>query len=197
MEGTGLIVVDVQNDFCPGGALPVAKGDEIIPKLNAVIQSFEHRGLPVFFTRDWHPKDHCSFVSQGGIWPAHCVKGSRGARFHPDLFVPTEAHVISKATRRNFEAYSAFQGTTLERRLRDLGVRRLVVGGLATDYCVKNTVLDGLAAGFGVDLMTDCVKGVNLKKNDSAAAIREMVTRGAELTSVAAVIDSLSPTLEC
>ncbi len=177
-----LIVVDVQNDFCPGGALPVKNGDRIVPPLNEVIAQFEESALPVFFTRDWHPPNHISFKEQGGTWPPHCVKDTLGAAFHPKLRLLRNGKIISKATRADEEAYSGFQGTDLETQLRNLHVDTLVVGGLATDYCVKNTVLDGLASGFRVMVLKDCVKGVNLKKTDSAASLRQMRAKGAELT---------------
>ncbi len=176
-------MVDVQNDFCPGGALPVEHGDEIVPRINAVTESFRSAGMPIFFTRDWHPRDHRSFKSQGGVWPPHCVKGQPGARFHPKLIVPAGATIISKGTRPKIEAYSGFQGTTLAERLRGLGVGGIVVGGLATDYCVKNTVIDGLKEGFCVAVLADCVRGVNLRKGDSAEALKLMVGDGAVKTS--------------
>jgi nicotinamidase/pyrazinamidase len=180
--------VDVQSDFCPGGALPVAHADEIIPRLNAVIRSFARAGKPILFTRDWHPKNHCSFESEGGIWPPHCVRGRAGARFHPGLLVPPGATIISKGTKPEVEAYSGFEGTHLEERLRRLGVRELVVGGLATDYCVKRTVLDGLKDGLSVAVLSDCVKGVNVGKNDSAKAMKLMVKSGAVKISSAGII---------
>jgi nicotinamidase/pyrazinamidase len=186
-----LIIVDVQRDFCPGGALPVRDGDKIIPKINLMVSLFERRGLPVIFSRDWHPADHCSFTTRGGPWPAHCVKSSTGAQFHPSLRIPDDATVISKATRTNLEAYSAFQHTNLAERLKRMGVDRLYVAGLATDYCVKNTVLDGISAGFEVQLVSDSIRGVNVKRTDSANAIRKMVGKGAKKTSSTAVLRKL------
>jgi len=183
-----LVVVDVQRDFCPGGSLPVSHGDQVVPKLNRVIEAFERNGNPIFFTRDWHPPDHCSFEGQGGTWPPHCVMGTRGAEFHPGLRVPAGATVISKASRRNVEAYSAFQGTDLARRLKKDRVSDLFLGGLATDYCVKESSLDALAHGFAVSVMRDCVKGVNLRRTDSALALRAVASRGARLiTSTEAI----------
>jgi nicotinamidase/pyrazinamidase len=184
-----LVVVDVQNDFCPRGALSVKGGDSIIPRLNEAISAFRSSRLPVVFTRDWHPKSHRSFKELGGPWPRHCVARTPGARFHPLLKVPRGSIVISKATRASSEAYSGFQGTDLEKRLRRLGVGEVVLGGLATDYCVKQTALDGIAAGFGVQVMTDCVKGVNLRKGDSADALRLLASKGAKLTNSTAVIE--------
>ena len=160
----------------------MAGGDSIVPVLNNVISAFRESRLPVVFTRDWHPGNHCSFKEQGGIWPEHCVARTKGAKFHPRLKVPRGSIIVSKATRPNLEAYSGFQGTNLERQLKRLGVEELFVGGLATDYCVKQTALDALEAGFDVHVMKDCIKGVNLRKGDSAAALRLLVRRGAKLT---------------
>lgn len=178
-RGRALIVVDVQRDFCPGGALPVKSGDEIIEPTNKLISLFEKEGLPIFFTRDWHPADHCSFKSRGGPWPPHCVKNTRGADFYPSLRVPKDAAIISKVIRKDREAYSGFQGTKLAELLKGLRVDELFVVGLATDYCVKNTVLDGISRGFRVSVVSDCVRGVNLRPADSANAFRSMVAEGA------------------
>ena len=186
-----LVVVDVQNDFCPGGALAVKGGDEVIPKLNKVIRAFSKAGLPIFFTRDWHPPKHRSFKTQGGIWPPHCVRDTSGAEFHPGLTVPPEAVVISKGTKPKFEAYSGFQGTDLEKRLKKFGVRRILIGGLTTDYCVKESSLDALDAGFDVAVLRDCIRGVNLHPDDSEFAIREIVARGAVLLDSSAAVKSL------
>jgi nicotinamidase/pyrazinamidase len=183
-----MVVVDVQNDFCPGGTLPVAEGDTIIPHLNRTTSAFSKSRLPIIFTRDWHPRDHCSFREQGGIWPRHCVARTNGARFHPKLKVPRRSITVNKATRRYREAYSGFQGTDLAKRLRKFGVSELFVGGLATDYCVKQTTLDALAAGFKVYVMTDCVRGVNVRKGDSAEALKTISKRGAKLIDSAAAI---------
>ncbi|MDA4115067.1 MAG: nicotinamidase [Thaumarchaeota archaeon] len=187
-----LIVVDIQRDFCPGGSLPVADGDEIIPAVNELIGAFERAGLPVFFTRDWHPKNHVSFKASGGPWPPHCVQNTPGASFHPALVVPADAQVIDKGTLQAEDAYSGFQGTDLARKLRGLGVRQIYVAGLATDYCVKNTVLDGAAQGFETYVLTDCVRGVNLKRTDSATALRVMLSRGAKQTTSSRLLKSLA-----
>jgi len=148
--------------------------------LNALVDAFTTSNLPVCFTRDWHPPDHSSFRENGGPWPSHCVRNSRGAGFHPDLHVPKNALVVSKATEPDKEAYSGFQGTDLSSTLKRMGVTELFVGGLATDYCVKNTVGDALKEGFLVNVLTDCVRGVNLKRTDSAKALRWMKVRGAK-----------------
>jgi len=141
-HGDVLILVDVQGDFLPSGSLAGPQGDAVLPPLNRAIAAMQARGLPVFATRDWHPADHCSFQAQGGPWPPHCVAVSRGAAFATALNLPPDAGIISKATRA--DAYSGFQGTELDRLLRERGVKRLFVVGLATDYCVLNTVQDAL-----------------------------------------------------
>jgi nicotinamidase/pyrazinamidase len=174
-----LIVVDVQNDFCPGGALAVSHGDEVVPVLNRYIARFKEAHAPIIFTRDWHPPNHSSFKSQGGPWPPHCVQNSDGAKFHPSLIIPTDAEIISKAD-RNDEAYSFFTRTLMGQELRQRGIRRLLVGGLATDYCVKWTVLDGLKHGFEVYHLDDASLGVNVKPGDSESALSEMVAKGAK-----------------
>lgn len=178
-DNSALIVVDVQNDFCPGGALPVPEGDKVVPVLNRYIHKFTERGLPVYFTRDWHPEGHVSFKPQGGIWPTHCIQGAEGARFHSGLFIPSTAVIVSKGTSPRADAYSGFQGTDLHDQLKRKGVRRLFIGGLATDYCVKSTVLDALRGGFEAILLSDASKGVDVNPGDSERAAEEMVKEGA------------------
>ncbi len=179
-KGMALIVVDVQNDFIPGGALPVPKGNKVVAVLNEYIREFITNGAPIFYTRDWHPRNHISFKERGGIWPPHCIENTKGARFHPNLIVPERARIISKATGPDEEAYSGFQGTELASELRKLRVRRVLVGGLATDYCVKNTALDALKAGFKTYVLTDACRGVEVNPGDSKRAIQEMLAKGAE-----------------
>ena len=137
-----LLITDIQIDFLPGGALPIENGNEIIPVVNDYIKRFVAAKAHVLASRDWHPLNHISFKAQGGRWPPHCIQETTGAKFSPDLKLPPHSIVISKATNPEIEAYSAFDGTSLAHELRTLGVKRLFVGGLATDYCVVNTVVE-------------------------------------------------------
>ena len=186
-----LIIVDVQRDFCPGGSLPVRDGDAIIPAVNELVTAFTKKALPVFYTRDWHPKNHISFKQYGGPWPPHCVQGTPGAAFHPSLLVANGSEVVSKGTSPTEDAYSGFQGTDLDKRLKRDHVERIYVAGLATDYCVKNTVIDGAGKGFETYVVDDCVKGVNVKPTDSAKAFRAMMSHEASKTSAADVLKVL------
>ncbi len=184
-----LLVVDVQRDFCPGGSLAVEHGDDIVPKLNKVIIAFHKAKLPIFFSRDWYPRNHCSFKSRGGTWPVHCVAGTAGAKFHPGLVVPAGSAIVSKATKPDSEAYSAFQGTGLGKKLNTIGVKEVFIGGLATDYCVRESALDALATGLKVTILRDCVKGVNIHPDDSEKSLHEITSRGAVLLSSAQAIE--------
>lgn len=174
-----LIIVDVQNDFLPGGSLAVPHGDEVVPVMNDYAHVFEKKKLSIFATRDWHPANHCSFEAQGGIWPPHCVQESEGAEYAPGLQLPEEVVIISTATDPNKEAYSGFDGTDLHDRLQALGVKRLFIGGLATDYCILSTVRDGLSLGYKVYLLEDAIRAVNVNPHDGQKAIGEMVDLGA------------------
>ncbi len=178
-RGDALVVVDVQNDFLPGGALAVAEGDAVVPALNACIAAFAARGLAVFATRDWHPPDHCSFLAQGGPWPPHCIAGSDGAAFAPGLELPRDAELVSKGADPMCNAYSGFQGTDLAERLRARGITRVFVGGLATDYCVRATVLDALAEGFDAVVLGDAVRAVDVAPGDGERALAELRAAGA------------------
>lgn len=173
-----LIVVDVQNDFCSRGALAVPDGDAVIPIINTVLDKFG----AVVFTRDWHPPDHCSFAKSpqyvDGSWPVHCVRDTKGAAFHPHLAVPTNATVVNKATDREPDAYSGFDGTGLAKQLRDKGVKRVFVCGLATDYCVKATALDARVADFEVFVLLDACRAVDNPAGTGAAAVAEMENAG-------------------
>lgn len=177
--GDALIMVDVQLDFLPGGSLAVPRGDEVVPALNRYIAVFRGLTFPIVATRDWHPPDHCSFKAQGGPWPPHCVAGSAGAHFATLLDLPCEAHIVSKATSRDRDAYSGFEGTGLDDWLRRAGASRVFVGGLATDYCVLNTVRDALRFGYATFLLLDAVRAVDVAAGDGARAIDEMRRLGA------------------
>lgn len=179
--GDALLIVDVQNDFLPGGSLAVPDGDRVVPELKAWSARFAAAGLPVFATRDWHPPDHCSFVGRGGPWPPHCVAGSRGAEFAPGLALPATAQVVSKAVDAAADAYSGFAGTDLHERLQAFGVHRLFVGGLATDYCVLNTVRDACALGYRVLVLPAAIRAVDVKPGDGTRAIAAMRAAGAAM----------------
>ena len=180
-----LLIVDVQNDFCPGGALPVKGGDHVVPVLNRYMKRFRTAELPILATRDWHPEKTIHFNNFGGTWPPHCIQGSKGAEFHPDLALSGNEVIISKGMEPKEDSYSGFEGKDLKGvKLADVlhqfNVGKLWVGGLATDYCVKHTVLDGLKLGFEVVLLEDAVRGVNIQSKDSEQAIVEMIRAGVE-----------------
>jgi len=178
-RGDALFIADIQNDFLPGGSLAVPRGDEIVPVLRDYLALFQSRALPIFTCRDWHPANHCSFRDQGGIWPPHCIAGSIGAEAPHDFPLPPSVVMVHKATAPDKEAYSAFEGTNLDEALRAVGVRRLFVGGLATDYCVLNTVKDARKLGYAVVLLTDAIRAVNVRPDDGANAEAEMLGLGA------------------
>jgi nicotinamidase/pyrazinamidase len=176
-----LILVDVQNDFCPGGSLAVANGDEVVAPLNNLIKEFLERGEPVYKTRDWHPARTKHFAVFGGTWPVHCVQGTRGAEFHPDLSDDPRITIISKGIDESADGYSGFDGTNLADLLREEGVEEVWVGGLATDYCVKHTVLDAVREGFEVKALADAMRPVNINPQDGAKAVQEMRQAGADI----------------
>ena len=171
-----LIVVDVQNDFLPGGALAVNDGDAVIPMINECIRLFTARRLSIYATRDWHPADHCSFAENDGIWPKHCV-----AQFAEGLALPDDVTIVNKGTASDKEAYSGFQGTGLSDQLHAKSVERVIVGGLATDYCVLHTVNDALTNGFDVVILTHAIRAVDLDSGDGDRAIESMLERGAKV----------------
>lgn len=181
-----LLVVDLQNDFCPGGSLAVEGGDTIIPLVNRYLELFRMRGMPVFASRDWHPPVSDHFLPYGGQWPPHCIQNSPGAAFHPELRLPGDVTVVSKGSDPRRDDYSAMQATlptgrVLAEELKSNGVARLYMCGLATDYCVKSSALDALREGFSVTVLLDAVKGVELAPGDSLAALEEIVGAGGEL----------------
>lgn len=196
-----LLIVDFQNDFCPGGALAVADGDKIAEPVNALLDSFDL----VVATRDWHPLNHGSFkgvevdpekwrgADPPSIWPVHCVQGTAGAELYPGLEQAKVDVVIDKGQDPNSQGYSGFQDTRLAELLRERGVDRLFVTGLATDYCVKNTVLDARQLGFDVTVVEDAVRGVEVEPGDSDRALEEMKGAGAELSSSQDVLKTNTP----
>jgi len=178
-----LLVVDPQMDFFPGGALPVSEGDAILQTVNQALRAFSDAGLPIFVTRDWHPADHCSFTAHGGQWPAHCVRGTGGADLHPGLEPPHLFALVQKATTSDRDAYSDFEGTGLEQVLRSHDVDRVVVCGLALEYCVRATCLDAVAAGFGATLLVDGTRPVEVEAGDGERALEELRAAGVEILS--------------
>jgi nicotinamidase/pyrazinamidase len=184
--GDALIIVDVQNDFLPGGSLPVPAGDEVVPSLNRYIAAFLFHELPIFATRDWHPPDHCSFHQQGGPWPAHCIAGTQGAAFPVNLEIPCDTHIASKATSREKDAYSGFSETELNAMLKSAGIFRVFIGGLATDHCVLSTVRDALNHGYDIFVLRDAVRGMDA--DASNAALEEMAHLGAKLIDFEAIV---------
>ncbi len=187
-EGDALSVTDMQNDFLPGGALAVSGGDTIVPAVNHCISLFYKAGLPIFITRDWHPADHCSFKEKGGPWPPHCVRNTEGAEFSSDLAIPETAVIISKGENPESEQYSTFQGSdsagnTESALMKSLGIERIFICGLATEYCVLSSVKDARAEGYAVYVLIDAVKAVNVSPGDGEKALREMKDLGAVLVT--------------
>ncbi len=185
-DGRALLVVDVQRDFCAGGALPAPGAERILPAINAYIAEAQARGIPVYASRDWHPPATTHFKAYGGEWPPHCVQGTSGAAFHPDLHLPPDVIVVSKGEDPNHPGYSAFDGRTPDGRafaedLRMRRVRTLLVTGLATDYCVKQTTLDAVRAGLDAVVLTDAVAGIDASPGDVDRALEEMSAAGARL----------------
>ena len=185
-----LVVVDVQNDFCPNGALAVPEGDSVVPVLNHYVELFSKHHLPIFLCRDWHPQKTRHFKAYGGPWPKHCIQNTRGAQFHSDLKLPANAIILSKGVDPEQDGYSVFesldtQGNNFLGLLNSLGVTEFYIGGLATDYCVRETVFDALRQGFKATLLMDAMRGVN--QEDSRKAIREMIVQGAKKTNLEAL----------
>jgi len=184
LENSALILVDIQNDFCPGGALAVNEGDQIVPIVNRLIPEFPL----VISTQDWHPANHISFKERGGPWPPHCVQGTHGAELRRDLETGTIEHYFRKASSPDKDDYSEFegkdnQGRSLDEVLRLHGVKKLYVVGLATDYCVLETVLHGIKYGYEVYAVTDAMRAVNVNPNDEEKALQKMAGRGAHLVT--------------
>ena len=186
---SALLVVDMQNDFLPGGALSVAEGDEIIPRVNEYVHLFEEHPHPIFFTRDWHPRETIHFKAQGGPWPPHCIQGTWGAAFHPDVHIPATAIILSKGMDPHEDAYSAFhgrdeQGRYLEELLNEYSVEHVYIAGLALDYCVKWSSLDAQSKGFEMYPLIDATRAVNVHVHDAEKAIEEIVRVGGRLLTI-------------
>ena len=190
---TALLVVDVQNDFCAGGALAVPAGDRVVEPINRLLAAYAAAQAAIFASRDWHPIGSSHFIGGGGQWPVHCVADTPGAAFHPQLLLPDSAGVVSKGQGPDRDGYSAFDGTlpaggTLEAALDEGNIGHLAVCGLATDYCVRASVLDARARGLAVSVVRDAIAAVNLKPGDEAAALDEMRAAGAELVALAGAL---------
>lgn len=184
-----LLIVDVQNDFCPGGALQIQNGNMVIEPINRAVKYFSAAGLPILASRDWHPPETRHFRPFGGVWPVHCVQGTEGAAFHPGLSLPDETVVLSKGINPEQDGYSAFEAITGDGRmlaelLQELGVRKLYISGLATDYCVLCTTVEALRTGFEVTVLTDAVAGVDIIAGESAGALEDMARAGAHMALV-------------
>ena len=196
MARDALLLVDVQNDFCPGGALPVPEGDQVVPVLNEYVRRFQEANAALFASRDWHPRVTRHFKDQGGPWPPHCIAETGGAAFHPQLKLPGETSILTKGTDPTDDGYSAFeaadpQGRPLGSVLQDAGVSRLYVGGLATEYCVRASVLDGLKQGLDVVVLLDAVRGIDVQHGDVARALDEMIRSGARTATLATIEQEL------
>jgi nicotinamidase/pyrazinamidase len=177
--GDALLIIDVQKDFCPGGALPVENGDKIVPVINHWIVSAVARSVPVFATRDWHPLGHMSFKEHGGPWPPHCIQDSDGAKFHPALALPSSIIIVTKGVRFDQDQNSAFDQTGLAVQLRKDGIRRLWVAGLAEDVCVLATVMDACGEGFEVVLIAKATRSITSEGGEKAR--RQMQDAGARI----------------
>lgn len=191
-----LLLVDVQNDFCPGGALPVPEGDRVVGVLNEYVKRFERAGAEVYASRDWHPQVTRHFQNQGGPWPPHCVANTPGAAFHPGLKLPRTAAVVTKGTDPTDHGYSAFEAVDAKGRglgvaLKQSRVSTLYVGGLATEYCVRASVMDGLNEGLDVVVLLDAVRGIDVHEGDVARALDEMLRGGARTATLATIDQEL------
>ena len=192
-QNSAILVVDVQNDFCPGGALGIQDGDKLIPIANKLMPLFPL----VLATQDWHPLNHCSFREQGGIWPPHCVQNTKGAELHPGLHTKEIDRFFFKAFSADKDAYSGFEGLdekgcSLDAVLRNEKINRLYIAGLATDYCVKATAFDALKNGYEVYVIVDAVQAVNVNEKDGEKALAELESLGAHLLNSVALLKKVS-----
>ena len=183
---SALLVVDIQKDFCAGGALAAPGGDEIIPAVNRHIADARSRDMPVYATRDWHPPATSHFKEYGGVWPPHCVQGTQGAQFHRNLQLPPDAIVVNKGDDPQRHGYSAFEGHTsvgkaLLDDLRDRHITRVYLTGIATDYCVRESALDALKAGLEVRVVADAIAGIDARPGDAQRALDEISAAGAQI----------------
>lgn len=190
-----LVVVDLQVDFCPGGALAVADGDKIVPKINEYVKLFLQHQLPIFVSRDWHPAETKHFKEFGGPWPVHCVQNSPGAAFHPDFHVPSSAIILSKGTDPSLDGYSVFDAQDSQQRffielLRERKIKKLYIAGIATDYCVRTTALDALNHGFEVNVLIDAIKGVS--PEDSERTLQEIISKNGRMVEYDQVVRELN-----
>ena len=189
-----LILVDLQNDFCPGGSLAVPEGDRVVPVINRAIDHFTKRNRAIIASRDWHPAQTSHFIAYGGLWPPHCIQDTEGASFHPDLKLPADAILVSKGMDPTRDDYSSLharddQGRPLPGILKTLGITRVFIAGLATDYCVKETALEARRLGLRVTLLTDACRGVDLAPGDSSRALESMLAAGVEAATIADLPD--------
>lgn len=183
-KNDALLLVDIQNDFLPGGSLAIPAADRILPIVNQYLRIFSKHNRLVIATRDWHPENHCSFEQFGGIWPPHCVAGSYGAAFPSTLELPPNLQIVSKASAQNQDAYSGFEDSNLKNNLLEKNIKRLFVCGLATDYCVLNTVVDGIKNGFETVVLVDAIRPVNLHPGDGTKAQQSMLSHGAKFCTL-------------
>ena len=192
-KNDALLIIDVQNDFCPGGALAVRSGDVVAATMSQAAKAFAAKGATLFTTQDWHPAQHSSFNDQGGQWPSHCVQGTKGAALHPALKLPKGTHAVKKGASLDKDAYSGFVDSDLEQQLKKANISRVFVGGLATDYCVFNTVMDTVALGFETYVLTDAVAAINIEPGDGLRALHLMEGSGATLVTTDEVIAESQP----
>lgn len=183
-EGDALIIVDVQSDFCPGGMSPVEDGDMMATRLSDMSMLFHANNGRVFASQEWHPTTHSSFRDNGGTWPTHCVRGTKGAEFHPNLRLPIGSIIIRKGEDPAKTGFSAFEDSSLNSHLRRLEIKRVFIGGIPTEYSVQHTVVDAIQNGFATHLLTDGVSGFNANPDDSDRAIESMVANGAVVLAI-------------
>ncbi len=189
-ERDALLIVDVQNDFCPGGSLAVKTGDQVAAKMTEIAKAFAAAGAKIFATQDWHPKGHSSFTDQGGQWPEHCVQGSKGAELHEALVLPKGTSIVRKGSSPDTDAYSGFVDSDLDKLLKSGSVTRVFVGGLATDYCVLNTVIDAVDNRFETYVLSNAIGAVDLEPGDGLRALHLMQGSGAKLVESDEVISN-------